>query len=88
MPWRPAILLRREAQQQSGPLALVLSPRERDILARLVRYGLTAAPAIANYVRGILAHNGLELAPRKEFQHENKINILYPPLGSLDPANQ
>ena len=34
--------------------------------------GLTAAPAIANHVRDILAHNGLELAPRKDFHRSRK----------------
>ena len=45
--------------------------------------GLTAAPAIANHVRGILAHNGLELAPRKDFHRirEKPVHLFQIPLS-------
>ncbi|MBI4801495.1 MAG: NAD(P)/FAD-dependent oxidoreductase [Elusimicrobia bacterium] len=38
--------------------------------------GLTAAPAIANYVRDLLARNGLELPPRKDF-HRNRKKFIH-----------
>ncbi|OGR43796.1 MAG: hypothetical protein A2X28_10350 [Elusimicrobia bacterium GWA2_56_46] len=45
--------------------------------------GLTAAPAIARHVRGILEENGLELIPRKDFhkQREKPVHLFQIPLS-------
>jgi len=45
--------------------------------------GLTAAPAIANHARDILADNGLELTPRKDFHRnrEKPVHLLQIPLS-------